>query len=217
MPNQMQLTRGSTPVPDPTVLSTAAIKDAIGSLREILEAEIHGQKSVFESRLDGMDKAIGLLQAMTDKQPQEIDKKICSLQKLHEEKFASIETQFKERDTRTEQTSRDSKVAVDAALQAQKEAANSQNLSNAAAITKSEVGFIKQIDQITILIATNNKATDDKIEDLKARLDRGDGKIVGAAYKENQGDRVGQLIFSVIGAITGIAGLIIALTVLFRH
>jgi len=121
-----------------------------------------------------MDKAINLIQAQSDRAPQHIDSAITAavgrLQELHSEKFESIATQFKERDIRTEQTSRDNKVAIDAALQAQKEAVGKQNESNSQAIAKSEAAFIKQIDQIGILITTMGIATDGKISDIKERL-----------------------------------------------
>jgi hypothetical protein len=151
------------PVPDPTVLTTQQLTREILAIRELIEA-----------RLDGMDKAINLIQAQSDRAPQHIDSAITAavgrLQELHSEKFESIATQFKERDIRTEQTSRDNKVAIDAALQAQKEAVGKQNESNAQAIAKSEAAFIKQIDQIGILITTMGSATDDKISDIKDRL-----------------------------------------------
>ena len=95
-----------------------------------------------------------------------------NLKTLHQEKFDSIATQFQERDTRTEQTSRDSKVAVDAALQAAKEAVGEQNKSNALAIAKSEATFTKQIDQIGVLVTSMGKGFDDKVDDIKSRLRR---------------------------------------------
>lgn len=161
---------GWTPVPDPTVLTTQQLYRAIQSSRDIIE-----------TRLSGMDKAIELLQKSTDKVPQMVKDSVSQLQDLHDEKFTStqsalsavkegIERQFAERDTRTEQTSKDSKVAVDAALQAAKEAVAEQNKSNSLAMSKSENAFTKQIDQIGLLITTTAKGTDDKIDDIKTRL-----------------------------------------------
>lgn len=82
---------------------------------------------------------------------------------------------------RTEQSSKDSKVAVDAALQAAKEAVGEQNKSSALAIAKSETATTKQIDQLGILIQNNTKAFDDKISDLKDRLTRIEGMGQGAS------------------------------------
>jgi len=221
--NQSGARQSSTtvPVPDPTLLTTQQLIREMASLRELLE-----------TRLDGMDKAIMLIQAQADRIPSSTDialqrlqelldnklanvqaqfdardravdravttaleaqkatmllqnsslnESVSRLQELHNEKFESIATQFRERDVRTEQASKDSKVAIDAALQAQKEAVGKQNEANSAAISKSEAAFVKQIDQIGILISTMTKGTDDKIGDIKDRLTTIEGLKKGAS------------------------------------
>jgi Fe2+ transport system protein B len=200
----MQSTPGTVPNPDPTIRTQENLLREIATATELVEARIDGLKSVLETRLNGMDKAIELVQKQTDKFPSQVLDGIKQLQSLHEEKFRSIETQFLERDTRTEQTSRDSKVAVDAALQAAKEAVGEQNKSNALAIAKSEATFTKQIDQIGVLISTLQKGLDDKIDDIKGRL----GTI--ESTRKGMGDLWGILV--------GLAGLAIALAAIFyRH
>jgi hypothetical protein len=67
-------------------------------------------------------------------------------------------------------------VAVDAALQAAKEAVGEQNKSSALAIAKSETSTVKQIDQLGAQLAAQTKNFDDKIADLKDRLNRVEGK-----------------------------------------
>ena len=150
--------------PDPSVLTTLQLHRELTSLRAVLEA-----------RLDGMDRAMVLFSDNLTRVPTDTDKQVGHLKELHDEKFVSIQKQFNERDVRTEQATIATKIAVDAALQAQKEAAGAQNESNAAAIAKSETATTKQIDGIVALLGSNNKATDEKISDLKSRLDRGDG------------------------------------------
>jgi hypothetical protein len=119
----------------------------------------------------------------------------------HEEKFNSVQVQFAERDTRTEQTSKDSKVAVDAALQAAKEAVGEQNKSSTLAIAKSEAATTKQIDQISVIINTMAKGLDDKIDDIKTRLTSIEGRAKGL------GDGWGYLV-GAIGTLIAIAGVI---------
>lgn len=108
---------------------------------------------------------------------------------LQNEKFRGIDTQFAERDKRTEQLSLADKTAIAAALQAQKEAAGATYESITAAIAKSEVGFTKQIDGLGTLIASITAGFDSKISDLTARLDRGDGH--GSGLKDGWGYIVG--------------------------
>ena len=75
----------------------------------------------------------------------------------------SIQLQFDERDIRSRASEDAAKIAGNAALQAQKEAAAAQNESNAAAITKSEGVTVKQIDGILALLASNTNSMNDKI------------------------------------------------------
>lgn len=156
-----------------------------------------------------MDKAIQLLQTSSDRLPGFVKEEVDHLRVLHEEKFASIAVQFAERDTRTEQTSRDSKVAVDAALQAAKEAVGEQNKSSALAIAKSETATTKQIDQIGSLISTTSNAFNDKVDDIKGRLTIIEGKALGGSASL-------AIIFSVIAALAAIGSVIAVMLRLTR-
>lgn len=202
------------PVPDPTVLTTQQLIREQLALRELLETEISSvakandlHREIIETRLDGMDLAIRLLQDTADKFPARIEEKIVALSQVVEgkletlvEKFESVQKQFNERDVRTEQAAGAVKIAVDAALQAQKEAASEQSKSNAAATTKSEASTTKLIDAQAALIATMTKAFDDKIADVKDRITRVEGG------GEGKGQAIGYL-FAGLGALIGLAGL----------
>jgi hypothetical protein len=188
------------PRPDPTVLTTAALAMAVSSLREYFQASHDGMKELFLARFTSMDKAIALLQTITDRQPAEVDSKITNLRTLHEEKFDSIQTQFRERDVRTETQQRDGKVAVDAALQAAKEAVGEQNKSSSLAIAKSEAATSKQIDQLGVLISTTTAGTNDKIEDIKERLTRIEGQATGVG-ENRQGTKQSLAIYVAVAAI----------------
>lgn len=188
---------GRIPVPDPTLLTTQQLERQIAALRLYIDTKLGdgpvGQslRGIIEARLDGMDTALQLLQSAADRFPARIDEKIAALEKVHEEKFdalldlmnekfASVQKQFAERDVRTEQAAGAVKIAVDAALQAQKEAASEQSKSNAAATTKSEASTTKLIDAQATLITNMTKAFDDKIGDVKDRVNRIEGMGAGA-------------------------------------
>jgi hypothetical protein len=185
------------PRPDPTRLTTEQISREIFLLKELIFARIEGQdsklssfdntmarrqtahenelnalKTLLEVRLDGMDKANILHKSGVDEIPNRVNEKIAALKSIHEEKFMSIQTQFRERDVRAEQSSKDSKIAVDAALQAAKEAVSEQNKSSGLAIGKSETATVKQMDQMNQQITAQTKAIDDKFSDLKDRISR---------------------------------------------
>lgn len=213
---------GSRPVPDPTSLTTAALNREITALKELLE-----------SRLDGYDKAITLLQSRADKSPSidvvdaitksnmvVVETKLCGMDGKYEQKFHNIETQFKERDVRTEERSKDSKEAIAAALQAAKEAVGEQNKSSALAIAKSEASTMKQIDSIGVQILQANQSLSEKIEDARGRLLTVEGKAVGLSEQKRSTQQdtsnSSTIIMVVFGAITlmiSIGSVLIALFV----
>ncbi len=147
----------STPRPDPTILTTEQLLRAISAV-----------EAVFDARFDGHKMLIDRLRIDVDAVPERIDFRIEHLRDLDNVKFESIQTQFTERDTRTESTARDSKLAVDAALQAAKEA-----------VAKSEGATIKLLDQLGLQIQSSTKVLDDKIFLLNERMTRSEGKGQG--------------------------------------
>jgi uncharacterized phage infection (PIP) family protein YhgE len=181
---------GRVPVPDPTERTIQTLQREIATAREFADMQSSALKTVLETRLDGMDKAIAIQASNLGKYPQERHEMIGHLQALHEEKFKSVDMQLIEKDKRIDQTTRDGKFAVDAALQAAKEAAG-----------KSEQNFTKQIDQIMVMITTIQKGFDDKNDDLKTRIQALESTRKGA------GDLWGFLI--------GLAGVGIALAAIF--
>ena len=206
---------GLVPRPDPTLLTTEALRREISSLRELLNAESSGRAAVIHQRLDGIDHATVLLQTIADRVPGIIDARTEAMKALHDERFRSIQLQFDERDVRTEQTSRDSKVAVDAALQAAKEAVGEQNKSSALAIAKSDAATTKQIDQLGTLIQSTIAGINAQIGDLKDRLTRIEGEGRGrenedTAHRSSSSNTV-SLLSVVIGSLIGLGGLAVAL------
>jgi hypothetical protein len=151
------------PRPDPTVLTTDAVNQAVRIGRDYTDGAI----AVLIERLDGIDRATELLNDTVTRVPTETQKEVAHLNGLMAEKFSSVQTQFAERDTRSERESRDNKIAVDAAFAAQKESAAKTDEANAKAIEKSEKATEKIIDAIG-----------DKIDDLKDRLIAIEARVV---------------------------------------
>lgn len=193
---QQTVPAGSTPVPDPTVLTTQQLTIGLAALREILE-----------TRLDAMDTATELNKVATDSFPRRIDEKICAAQKLNEEKFFGVEKQFMERDTRTDKIAELGQKALEAALSAAKEA-----------VGKTEVSFTKQIDTTLAQIQAEKKATDDKFEDVKGRLTTLETSINTrqSVTVENKGQN-NWLVGIIIALIMALVGNAITLVFLFVH
>jgi hypothetical protein len=229
------------PRPDPTRLTTELLNREIASVKEMVNLrldslairldelranisegppEIHraidALKMFIDSSLGERDKAIDLFQKSTDSIHILIDEKLLALKSLHEEKFGSIQTQFRERDVRSEQSSKDSKVAVDAALQAAKEAVGEQNKSSALAIAKSETSTTKQIDQLGSLVVSQAKNVDDKITDVKERLTRMEGQGLGKVATDYDHNASSKLNISIVSSIIALTSLIVTIIVVMR-
>jgi hypothetical protein len=179
------------PIPDPTTLTTQLVDRTIKSFREVLAV-----------RFEELDRSVALLTTQVDKIPGDVDAKLSELRTdidrqvlaLRElvtsqmegmrgvaaEKFLAIDTRFVERDVRTEQSAQESRMSQDAALAAAKEAVSEQNKANAQAIAKSELATQKQIDAMNQLMINSNRSLEDKIAELKTRLDRGEGRDTGS-------------------------------------
>lgn len=183
----------TTTTPDPSRLTV-----------DMLVRELKGLQAMLEARMNGTDKRIELMQEVLDKRGDAIRQEVEHLRDLHQERFKRVETQILERDTRTEQTSRDSKVAVDAAFAASKEAVSEQNKSTALSIAKSEAAFTKQLDGLLLTMTTLTKSLDDKINDLKSRIDMLDARNQG-------GGAVWAIIIAVAGVLIGFGALAINL------
>lgn len=180
------------PVPDPSLLTTEQLRRELGALERI-----------FETRLDAMDRATALnalglerqeqaTSSKFDHQREDRDRDLQSLRealtlmidqvrRVGEERFAAVGNRFEERDTRIEQQKLADRISLDAALAAAKEAVGEQNKSNTTAIDKSGAATQKQIEANAVQTATSIKGLEDKITDLKSRVDRNEGKSQGGA------------------------------------
>ncbi len=238
---------GSVPVPDPTALTAAAVSQAseqlrreISNLREILEAQIHGntrsidaareerfqQLNTAHAEVDAAEARFSeKVTAAADASLREIERmnvavdlKVAHLQELHETKFESVALQFKERDTRSERESRDNKVAVDAAFAAQKEAASEQNKSNTLAIDKSEKATAETLNKQADLFKSTTDALDGKIEDAKQIVNKMDTRLTaiesrGVVIRETQTQSNWGIstVIAAISALISLAALVVVL------
>lgn len=146
---------------DPSALTTKQLQRENLWLRELIE-----------TRIDGMDKAIDLLQQFADRTPTTMDvqHEVKALREVTTEMIQGIRTQIQARDIQISTAAKDVKSAVDAAFAAAKEAVSEQNKSNALSNSKTEATFTKQIDMLGDTIKTNTKGMEDKIGDIKERL-----------------------------------------------
>lgn len=189
------------PNPDPSTLTT-----------EQLRHELTGLKELIGVRLDGYDKANTILAENVNRVPTLLDREILRITQLFDEKFTSaknelgaitiaMNTRFEERDVRGRASETAASTAIAAALAALKEMIALQNTANAAAISKSEVGTTKEIDNIKLILANSAKTTDDKIADMRTNRRQDTGNVVG-----------------IVLGVAGLVGLVVTLlSFVLRH
>src|SRR5580765_29323 len=129
---------GSRPVPDPTVLTTAALYREVQHLTELLESKMNA-----------------------------LDTKMTGHFLIDAQRFAKIDEQFKTIESQRVEQKRDTQDALTAALTAQKEAVGKQDEANQKAITKSEAATADTLNKLSQLFKTTTDGLADKIDDLK--------------------------------------------------
>jgi predicted outer membrane protein len=98
---------------------------------------------------------------------------------------------------------------VDAALQAQKEAFGQQNTTFAQSIEKSEISITKQIDSLVQNQTTQIQSITTLYSDLKDRMTRIESQDIGARDQRQDTHQGNAMMFTVLGGILGIGGLLI--------
>jgi len=148
---------GWVPVPDPTTLTTEQLRRELNGLREILEA-----------RLDSMDHENELMRQLIDERRDEIA-----------QRFAERDIRFNERDE-----SRQSALRL--ALDSARELVNQRDEATTKASEKFEQSVRLQITQLEQLSSANRDVLDGRINDLKERIDRGEGSTAGVAQQRGE-------------------------------
>jgi cobalamin biosynthesis Mg chelatase CobN len=172
------------PVPDPTVRTEERLRREISSLDKSLAKDIDCINEVMVEKFNGLTK-----------------------------EFLFVDKRFGDLEARTAEQKADTKAAVDAALQAAKEAVGQQTEASERSIAKSEAATTKQIDAVTALLSTSNAATGATIDDLKSRMDRMESaKLGGSEVKTDQRAVLASMIGVVLFIIT-VVGFAIALAV----
>jgi len=176
----------STPVPDPTVLTTEALQREIKGVRELLEMRVNS------------------LQHLMDSQS-------ANRVELVNEKFRKVSQEFELVERQRVEQKTDTKSAVDAALIAQKEAVKEQTIAQGTAIAKSEAGTAEQLKALRSEFTTSIFGVSSSLGDLKDRIVAIESMRLGS--KENQAAVyaiIGLLATLIIVSVT-VVGFVIAL------
>ncbi len=156
-----------------------AVDRAIQGLRDLIDARLQSVQHDIKAVRDIVERqhieSIEQNTHLRDLARSELSK----MNALSEERFKHIENLFAERDKRADHLNSANKTAIEAALQAQKEAAGATSESITAALAKMETNFTRLIDQGSTLTQSFSKNTDEKISDLRDRLTAMENRTAG--------------------------------------
>lgn len=134
------------------------------------------------------------------------DVRLEGLQELFDQQFKSAEEQRKEQKA-------DTKTAVDAALQAQKEAVREQTAASDRAITKSEGGMIEQLKQLGQTVDTKVTGLTTAHNDLKTRVERMESEARGQTTQVSENRAATGAQLALAGVILVILNLVIGVVI----
>jgi hypothetical protein len=192
-----------------------SVDRAILGLRELQEARF----KAIEENLKGLHNAIEPIDCDIRKEISHLralmDAGMEKLAAVTTERFAGVAAQFAERDTRTDQRAGDTKLAVDAAFAAAKEAT-----------AKIEAGFTKQIDGMVTIIDTKTSNLAGGLGDLKERLTAMESRTQGistanAGNREQGRDNREQarddrgFVFGVVGMMSAAVAIVLSVALHF--
>lgn len=190
---------GDLPVPDPTVLTTAALTREIENLRDL-----------FNARMDSMDQATAILTSTLGRYREDaaaaakID--VEHLKELTEQRATAQEALAAERVLRMDERKEGTDRALAAALAAAKEA-----------VEKTEVSTFKQIDAIRLLIDNAVVGINDKIDDVKSRFERGEGIDTGISRAAVFSDRNRSALIGLAAVLVAAAGVVVTVLIATGH
>jgi hypothetical protein len=192
--------------------ATELLAATVGRVPSDTDKQVNALRELLESRIDGMDEATKLLALNVREVPSDIDKANRALREVLQGDIRNVQDVAVEKFLAIDGTFASNALALTAALAAQKEAAAEQNKSNTLAITKSEQATKETIASNAQQTATSLKSLADRLDDLKERVDRGEGSNAGAAdTRSDQRLNMSQVI-AAIATLAAVLGFILYAT-----
>jgi hypothetical protein len=208
-----QLDRAVVGLRDLIEARLCSIENRFAGLENLLTTKIDANKTVVDTRLTGMDKAVDLLQKLNDMMiPAFVREQVEQLKNLHNTKFEGVQTQFTLLKQATEQLDLANKTAIAAALQAQKESAGETQKSSKEAIAKSEASTSESIKGLTSTFSVAITGATNQTSDLKDRMTAMENRTAGitSAQHDSRESRTSNLssgyyVVATIGAVVAVA------------
>jgi len=178
-----QPTYSNVPIPDPSLITEREIAKAKADIRHETELMLTSLKTELVARMEGRAA-------------------------LNDQKFENVAMRFTERDRRGQLIVESNRDAIASALAAQKEDTTGKYEANRNAATKLESYFAHQTEQTQQLLQEMRRSTEDKITDIKERLDKGEGTQKGGQDTRSEQRMNTGHIMGIIGGVVGMLALL---------
>jgi len=182
--------------------------------RAAMEDKLQALRDLMTSRLDSMDRASIVLADNVNRVPTLLDRETARLTGLFEEKTSHLRDTLKERDNQAHEDKATAATAVSVALNSLKELINSQNTANAIAIGKAEASVSHDLEALNTLISATKDGLNNEINNLKQRLDRGEGMSRGQKELRQEDHMAAGTI---VGMVTGTVGVLALIVAVFTY
>jgi len=193
---------GRFPVPDPTFLTTEALRREVASLQVLIEQRIRALQDLSVQTTDSLKARSDEKEVRLQEQLQALESRTTDLigqaMKNCDTKFIQIEKQLIAVEAMRVEQKADTKAAVDAALTAQKEAVKEQTSAFREAVAKSEAATIKSIDE-----------QGRRIDDLKDANAKVESKVDAVNATATGGALTRASLFGWIAASVGVITIVI--------
>lgn len=205
----------TVPVPDPTTLTSRAVREAIESFRLYVDTRLEALDAAGKLTATELRRLLVEAERRYDELLEATRLADIASRELFEEKFNGISLRFAERDVRTTEAAAAAQKALDAALLAAAALVAQQNDANTTAANLAQASTTKQIDGILALIQSVQNTINNQFEDAKERITRAEtlAQAVASSRVNTRQDnsQILTVISVVISALTVAAVIMIAI------
>jgi hypothetical protein len=155
-------------------------------------------KTAVSAALQATVQAIEVQRREVSLLPERIEKEVGHLRGMQEQRHEAVQRQIAERDEQIAIAAAAQRSAMDSAFNALKEQTVIQANAAAAAVTKSEAAFTKQLDNMLALLNNSQLSINEKVAAVNSRLDRNEGKDTGQGKNQATMLAVAAVLVSIV-------------------
>ena len=179
----------SVPIPDPTLLTTEALRREIAWTREITDEKFKAFRDLHDVLERRIDAEVAALSTLSLERRAAIEQEMKAHRETTDGLLTAVDTRFHERDVRFDQAAAEAERAVQAALS-----------SLTLLFARVESQFNKQIDQLGSTLTLTNTNMTQRIDELRTSVSQIRGTRQGSMQMVGWGIGAAGVIIAVVTA-----------------